>query len=71
MTSSSSLNQADGIHQTGEGYCLIVERVFPTLEPCWRETGEGGFGSKKGAGYPAPLTHTEKIRRALYYCGMP
>ena len=29
----SSLNQADGIHPTGEGYRLIVERVFPTLEP--------------------------------------
>jgi acyl-CoA thioesterase-1 len=30
---SSSLNQADGIHPTGEGYRLIVEKVFPTLEP--------------------------------------
>jgi acyl-CoA thioesterase-1 len=30
---SASLNQADGIHPTGEGYRLIVERVFPTLEP--------------------------------------
>ncbi len=33
VASSSSLNQADGIHPTGEGYRLIVERVFPTLEP--------------------------------------
>ncbi len=30
---SSTLNQADGIHPTGEGYRLIVEKVFPTLEP--------------------------------------
>ena len=33
VAGSSSLNQADGIHPTGEGYRLIVERVFPTLEP--------------------------------------
>lgn len=30
---SSTLNQADGIHPTGEGYRLIVEKVFPTLKP--------------------------------------
>jgi len=29
----SSLNQADGIHPTGEGYRIIVEKIFPTLEP--------------------------------------
>ena len=33
VAGSSSLNQADGIHPTGEGYRLIVERLFPTLEP--------------------------------------
>jgi acyl-CoA thioesterase I len=33
VAGSSTLNQADGIHPTGEGYRLIVERVFPTLEP--------------------------------------
>jgi acyl-CoA thioesterase-1 len=33
VAGSSALNQADGIHPTGEGYRLIVERVFPTLEP--------------------------------------
>lgn len=33
VAGSSSLNQADGIHPTGEGHRLIVERVFPTLEP--------------------------------------
>jgi acyl-CoA thioesterase I len=33
VAASSSLNQADGIHPTGEGYRLIVERVFPVLEP--------------------------------------
>ena len=30
---SSSLNQADGIHPTGEGYRVIVEKIFPALEP--------------------------------------
>ena len=33
VAGSSSLNQADGIHPTGEGYRLIVEKVFPALEP--------------------------------------
>jgi acyl-CoA thioesterase I len=33
VAGSSSLNQADGIHPTGEGYRLIVEKVFLTLEP--------------------------------------
>lgn len=33
VAASSSLNQADGIHPTGEGYRLIVEKIFPTLEP--------------------------------------
>jgi len=32
VAASSSLNQADGIHPTGEGYRLIVEKVFPVLE---------------------------------------
>jgi acyl-CoA thioesterase-1 len=33
VATSSTLNQADGIHPTGEGYRLIVEKVFPVLEP--------------------------------------
>lgn len=33
VAGSSSLNQADGIHPTGEGYRLIVDKVFPVLEP--------------------------------------
>ena len=33
VAGSFSLNQADGIHPTGEGYRLIVEKVFPPLEP--------------------------------------
>ncbi len=32
VAGSSSLNQADGIHPTGEGYRIIVEKIFPTLE---------------------------------------
>jgi acyl-CoA thioesterase I len=33
VAGSSTLNQADGIHPTGEGYRLIVEKIFPALEP--------------------------------------
>lgn len=33
VAGSSSLNQADGIHPTGEGYRIIVEKIFPMLEP--------------------------------------
>jgi acyl-CoA thioesterase I len=33
VAGSSALNQPDGIHPTGEGYRLIVEKVFPALEP--------------------------------------
>ena len=38
VAGSSSLNQADGIHPTGEGYRLIVEKIFPTLEPLLAHT---------------------------------
>ena len=33
VAGSPSLNQADGIHPTGEGYRLIVEQVFVALKP--------------------------------------
>jgi acyl-CoA thioesterase-1 len=33
VAGSSLLNQADGIHPTGEGYRIIVEKILPTLEP--------------------------------------
>lgn len=33
VAASSSLNQADGIHPTGEGYRIIVEKLLPMLEP--------------------------------------
>ena len=32
VAGSTSLNQSDGIHPTGEGYRIIVEKIFPTLE---------------------------------------
>jgi len=38
VAGSSSLNQADGIHPTGEGYRLIVEKIFPALEPLLART---------------------------------
>ncbi|MEL6752354.1 MAG: arylesterase, partial [Pseudomonadota bacterium] len=28
----ASLNQADGIHPTAEGFVVIVERILPTVE---------------------------------------
>jgi acyl-CoA thioesterase-1 len=31
-----ALNQADGIHPTAEGYAIIVERLWPYLEPLLR-----------------------------------
>jgi len=33
VAGSSLLNQSDGIHPTGEGYRVIVEKIFPALEP--------------------------------------
>ncbi len=33
VAGSVSLNQADGIHPTGEGYRMIVEKVFDTVKP--------------------------------------
>ena len=33
VATSSTLNQSDGIHPTGEGYRLIVKKIFPVLEP--------------------------------------
>ena len=33
VAGSFLLNQADGIHPTGEGYRIIVEKIFPVLEP--------------------------------------
>jgi acyl-CoA thioesterase-1 len=30
------LNQPDGIHPTAEGYRIIVERLWPYLEPLLR-----------------------------------
>jgi acyl-CoA thioesterase I len=38
VAASSTLNQADGIHPTGEGYRIIVEKMFPLLEPLLERT---------------------------------
>jgi acyl-CoA thioesterase I len=38
VAASSSLNQADGIHPTGEGYRIIAEKMFPILEPLLERT---------------------------------
>lgn len=36
VAGSSSLNQADGIHPTGEGYRIIVEKVLEKVRPLLR-----------------------------------
>jgi acyl-CoA thioesterase-1 len=41
VAASSTLNQADGIHPTKEGYAIIVEQVFKTLRPLIRKTAQG------------------------------
>jgi len=33
VATRSDLNQADGIHPTAEGYRIVVENVWPNLEP--------------------------------------
>jgi acyl-CoA thioesterase-1 len=33
VAASSTLNQPDGIHPTKQGYEIIVEEVFKTLQP--------------------------------------
>lgn len=33
VATKATLNQADGIHPTGEGYRLIAENIFRTIEP--------------------------------------
>lgn len=38
VAGSESLNQADGIHPTGAGYRLIVDKVWETLKPLLDET---------------------------------
>ena len=43
VAGSTSLNQADGIHPTGEGYRLIVEQVFTALDPLLRKPGKGSL----------------------------
>ena len=38
VAGSALLNQADGIHPTGEGYRLIVNKVFETVKPLLERT---------------------------------
>jgi len=33
VAAKAGLNQADGIHPTGRGYAVVVETIWPTLEP--------------------------------------
>ena len=38
----ASLNQGDGIHPTAPGYQVIIDRLFPVLEPLLEPRGEKG-----------------------------
>ena len=42
VAASSTLNQADGIHPTKEGYGIIVEQVYKALRPLIRQTTAQG-----------------------------
>lgn len=33
VAAKTGLNQADGIHPTGPGYAVVMENIWPTLEP--------------------------------------
>lgn len=39
VAAQPALNQADGIHPTGEGYRLVVDRLLPVLEPLLEKPG--------------------------------
>jgi acyl-CoA thioesterase I len=38
VAGSTSLNQADGIHPTGEGYRIIANKIFETVKPLLDQT---------------------------------
>lgn len=41
VAAQSALNQADGIHPTAEGYRLIVNRLWPLIEPLLKNREKG------------------------------
>ncbi len=41
IAGSATLNQADGIHPTAEGYRTIVDKIFGTLQPLLDRDNEG------------------------------
>lgn len=41
VAAQSPLNQADGIHPTGEGYRIIVDHLMPVLEPLLAKPAPG------------------------------
>lgn len=46
VAAQSNLNQADGIHPTGQGYRVIVDRIWPMIQPSLKkETGDGRKGT--------------------------
>lgn len=41
VAAQQALNQADGIHPTGEGYRIIVDHLWPVLEPLLKKPPSG------------------------------
>lgn len=39
----ATLNQADGIHPTGDGYRVIVDHLWPVLKPLLGDASQGAF----------------------------
>ena len=42
-----ALNQADGIHPTGEGYRIVVENVLRSLLPVLKDASTNNSSAKK------------------------
>jgi acyl-CoA thioesterase-1 len=40
VAAQPDLNQRDGVHPTGEGYALVAQNVWHTLEPILKELSE-------------------------------
>ena len=42
VATHSHLNQVDGLHPNSEGYAIVVQNVWRTLEPILKELAEKG-----------------------------
>ncbi|MFM8552016.1 MAG: arylesterase [Nitrospiraceae bacterium] len=70
VAAQPSLNQADGIHPTGEGYRLVVDHLMPVLEPLLEKPPPGrssrrddGLGAEQRMAGLEP-NHAPTVRRS-------